>query len=189
MIASECDRHDGMHVMAEGLFVEVIRGDQPAQPGELGAVLVTDLLNMAMPLIRYRIGDMAATDESACPCGRGLPRLRTVEGRVTYFLVGADGRLVSGAALTVVVVAKRPALGQVQIWQDKPGRVLYKIRTNDGRRSSNDDLLFLETETKRYLGGDTEIEFEFVEELRSEPSGKYLFCRSTAASDFVELHG
>ncbi len=142
VIASECAEHAGMHVMAEGLYVEVVRGDRPAQPGELGAVLVTDLLNLAMPLVRYRIGDMAAVEDGGCACGRGLPRLRTVEGRVTDFLVGTDGRLVSGAALTVCVVAKRPTLGQVQLWQDRPGRVLYKIRGNDGRPAAQDDLQF-----------------------------------------------
>ena len=59
-----------------------------AKPGELGQVLVTDLLNLAMPLIRYRIGDMAIYDETPCKCGRSLPRLKKVAGRVTDFLVG-----------------------------------------------------------------------------------------------------
>jgi hypothetical protein len=115
--------------------------------------------------------------------------LRGVEGRVTDFLVGTDGRLVSGAALTVCVVAKRPALGQVQLWQDAPGRVLYKIRTNDGRPSSQADLQFLEMETRGYLGDDAKVEFEFVDDLPCEASGKYLFSRSTAACDFMDLHG
>ncbi len=189
VIASECAQHDGLHLMAEGLYVEVVRGSRAAQPGEVGAVLVTDLLNLAMPLIRYRIGDMAAVEDRDCACGRGLPRLRGVEGRVTDFLVGSDGRLVSGAALTVCVVAKCPALGQVQLWQDAPGRVLYKIRTNDGRPSSQADLQFLETETRGFLGDDAKVEFEFVDDLPCEASGKYLFSRSTAACDFMDLHG
>jgi phenylacetate-CoA ligase len=189
VIASECEEHSGLHVMAEGLYLEVVHGNRPALPGEFGAVLVTDLLNLAMPLIRYRIGDMAVLEDRACACGRGLPRLRTVEGRVTDFLVGADGRLVSGAVLTVTVVAKRPTLGQVQLWQDTPGRVLYKICVPDGRSASPADLEFLDTETKCYLGPDTIVEHQFVDELPSESSGKYLFCRSTAACDFVDLHG
>ena len=54
---------------------------------------------------------------------------------------------------------------------------------------SSVDLQFLERETKRYLGPDTKVEHEFVAELRPEPSGKFLFCRSSAACDFVDLHG
>ena len=142
-IASECGEHDGLHTMAEGLYVEVVCGDRPARPGELGAVLVTDLLNLAMPLIRYRIGDMAVPAAGVCPCGRGLPRLQSVQGRVTDFLVGTDGRLVSGAALTVLVVAKRPSLGQVQIWQDAPGQVLYKVAKRGGNGLDAADREFL----------------------------------------------
>lgn len=186
VIASECSEHAGLHVMAEGLFVEVVKGDRPARSGELGELLVTDLLNRAMPLVRYRIGDMAVREDGACKCGRGLPRLRDVAGRVTDFLVGSDGRLVSGVFLTVGVVARRPTLGQVQLWQDTPGRVLYKIAPTEGRSVANTDLQFLETETKRYVGDDTKVEYEFVEQLAPEPSGKFLFCRSTAACDFLD---
>ncbi|MFQ3592866.1 MAG: phenylacetate--CoA ligase family protein, partial [Gemmataceae bacterium] len=60
VVASECEAHNGLHLMAEGLYVEIETPHGPAQPGEIGSVLITDLLNYAMPLIRYRIGDMAA---------------------------------------------------------------------------------------------------------------------------------
>src|SRR5262249_8373738 len=83
VIASECDAHDGLHVMAEGLYVELETPTGPARPGEMGSVLVTDLLNPAMPLVRYRIGDMASWAPGRCACGRGLPRLAKVSGRVT----------------------------------------------------------------------------------------------------------
>ncbi|MGA2030671.1 MAG: hypothetical protein ABSG68_00305 [Thermoguttaceae bacterium] len=187
VIASECVEHSGMHIMAEGLYVEVVCGDRPAQPGEAGAVLVTDLLNLAMPLIRYRIGDMATPATGPCRCGRGLPRLEGLQGRATDFLVGADGRLVSGAALTVVMVAKRPGLGQVQIWQDTRGKVLFKIVKRDSSSPTAEDLGFLDAQTRLYLGQDVKIEHEFVDSLPSETSGKFLFCRSSAACDFVDL--
>ena len=93
VIASECAEHAGMHIMAEGLCVEVVRGGRYAPPGEAGAVLITDLLNLAMPLIRYRIGDVAASQAGPCSCGRGLPRLEGLQGRVTDFLVARTGAL------------------------------------------------------------------------------------------------
>jgi len=72
-IASECERHEGMHINADQLIVEVLREDgTPAGPGEFGAVVVTDLLNLAMPMIRYRIEDMAEVSDRPCSCGRGL---------------------------------------------------------------------------------------------------------------------
>jgi len=108
-----------------------------------------------------------------------------VAGRVTDFLVGSDGRLVSGAFLTIGVLAKRPSLGQVQLWQDVPGRVLYKIAPGDGASPGEADVAFLERETKRYLGSDTEVDYELVDAISAEPSGKFLFCRSTAPCSFL----
>jgi phenylacetate-CoA ligase len=185
MIASECDKHQGLHVMAEGLFVEVIRGDgTPAAPGETGQVLVTDLMNYAMPLIRYRIGDMAAWEPGACPCGRGLPRLRNISGRVTEFLIGADGRLVSGAAMTINLVAKRPSLGQVQIHQDEFGKVLFRIHPGAGFNET-EDRRFIEEAARYYLGQEMVVDLQLVDEMKPEPSGKFLFSRSTLTPDYL----
>ncbi|MBI1914231.1 MAG: phenylacetate--CoA ligase family protein [Planctomycetes bacterium] len=186
VIASECDAHQGLHVMAEGLLVEIVKGDEPAKPGEMGSILVTDLLNHAMPLIRYRIGDVGAWEEGSCPCGRALPRLRNVEGRVTDFLVGSDGRLVSGVFLATYVVAHRPSLGQVQIHQDRAGEILYRIRPGYDFAAA-EDLAYLESTSRQYLGDAVVVRWEIVEELPCEPSGKFLFSRSTVAPAFLSV--
>lgn len=182
VIASECSEHRGLHVMAEGLVVEVAHAGE-VSPDGLGSILVTDLFNYAMPLIRYRIGDMGAWEPGQCPCGRGLPRLRHVAGRVTDFLVGTDGRLVSGVFLATYLVAQRPSLGQVQILQDVPGQALFRIKRAAAFRDP-DDLDYLQSATRRHLGDDATIDWEFVDELPVEPSGKFIFCRSTAAPDY-----
>jgi phenylacetate-CoA ligase len=184
VIASECPAHQGMHTAAEGLFVELVRDNDPVGPGEPGAILVTDLLNMGMPLIRYRIGDMGTWEEGQCPCGRGLPRLREVSGRVTDFLVGPDGRLVSGVYLATYVVARRPSLGQVQIWQEEPGKVCYRIKPGPSFQGRN-DLEYLQNETRRYLGEETFVDWEFVDNLGPELSGKYIFSRSSVAANYL----
>jgi phenylacetate-CoA ligase len=173
-----------MHVMAEGLYLEIETPRGPAAPGELGGILVTDLLNLAMPLIRYRIGDMGAWSAGDCPCGRSLPRLQRVAGRVTDFLVGCDGRLVSGVHLATYVVAQRPSLGQVQIRQDRAGAVCYRVRP--GRAfSPGEDLDYLCRATRRFLGEQTAVDHEIVAELPAEPSGKFLFSRSSVTPGFL----
>jgi phenylacetate-CoA ligase len=184
VIASECPAHSGLHIMAEGLYLEIETPRGPAAPGEMGSILVTDLLNHAMPLIRYRIGDLGAWARGVCPCGRGLPRLERVAGRVTDFLVGCDGRLVSGVFLATYVVAQRPSLGQVQILQRKAGAVTYRIKPGrDFQREA--DLEYLRMTTRRYLGLEAAIDSEIVAELPAEPSGKFLFSRSTVAPTFL----
>ncbi len=178
VIASECEYHDGLHVMAEGLIVEIIKDGRPARPGELGEIIVTDLLNRGMPLIRYRIGDAGTWLTEPCKCGRGLPRLANVQGRVTDFLVGCKGQLVSGAALTVTVIAQRPSLGQVQLIQEKKNHVLFRIAPPSDSSIGDSDQQFLIEQFKSYLGDQMQFDFEFVDELLAEPSGKFIFCKS-----------
>jgi phenylacetate-CoA ligase len=184
VLASECPAHSGMHVMAEGLYLEIETPAGPAAPGQTGSILVTDLLNGAMPLIRYRIGDLGAWAPGQCPCGRGLPRLERVAGRVTDFLVGSDGRLVSGVFLATYVVAQRPSLGQVQIHQDRPGAVVYRLKpgpTFDPEADRN----YLEEATRTYLGPRAGARVEVVADLPASPSGKFLFSRSSVTPAFL----
>src|SRR5262245_32968401 len=151
VIASECPAHTGMHVMAEGLFVEIETPAGPARPGEMGSLLITDLLNPAMPMIRYRIGDLGSWASQPCPCGRRLPLLQEVAGRVTDFLVGGDGRLVSGVYLATYVVAQRPSLGQVQIVQTRAGEVVYRVCPGPGFDAAADGE-YLRRATREHLG-------------------------------------
>jgi phenylacetate-CoA ligase len=185
VVASECPAHAGMHVMAEGLYLEIETPAGPAVPGRAGAVVVTDLLNFAMPLIRYRIGDMAAWASGDCPCGRQLPRLAHVAGRVTDFLVGDDGRLVSGVFLATYVVAHRPSLGRVQLHQSRAGAVLCQVQPGPGF-DPEADATYLRTATRRHLGPRAEVEVEVVGELSAAASGKFLFSRSTVTPNFLQ---
>jgi phenylacetate-CoA ligase len=184
VVASECEAHTGLHTMAEGLYLEIETAAGPARPGEAGSILVTDLLNYAMPLVRYRIGDIGSWAAGRCPCGRGLPRLERVAGRVTDFLVGDDGRLVSGVYLATYVVAGRPGLGQVQVRQHEKGAVVFRLRP--GRDfDPESDLDYLRTTTRQYLGAGARVAAEVVESLPAEPSGKFLFSRSTVTPEFL----
>ncbi|MBI2727865.1 MAG: phenylacetate--CoA ligase family protein [Polaromonas sp.] len=92
VIAIECPHSGLYHTMAEGLIVEVLRPDgQPCKAGEVGRVVVTDLLNFASPLVRYDIGDYAEPGP-VCGCGRGLPTLKRVLGRQRGMVKLPDGR-------------------------------------------------------------------------------------------------
>lgn len=90
-IALQCPAHDHYHVQAESVFVEIVdeRG-HPCEPGSVGRVLVTPLHNFAMPLVRYEIGDYAEVG-TPCACGRGLPVLNRIMGRVRNMATLPDG--------------------------------------------------------------------------------------------------
>ncbi|WP_245932761.1 phenylacetate--CoA ligase family protein [Aquabacterium olei] len=90
VIAIECPS-GSYHVMAENLIVEVLKPDgTPCAPGETGEVVITDLHNYATPLIRYAIGDVAEVG-GPCACGRHLPTLTKIHGRVRNLITYPDG--------------------------------------------------------------------------------------------------
>ncbi len=92
--SSECE-HGALHLWPEMGIVEVLRlgEDTPAEPGEQGRLVCTGLVSTAQPLIRYDTGDVGVVDHSTrCPCGRTLPTLVRIEGRLDDLVVAADGR-------------------------------------------------------------------------------------------------
>ena len=80
-IAIQCPESGQYHVMAESVLVEILAADgRPCESGETGRLVVTGLHNLAMPLIRYELGDYAQAG-APCPCGRGLPTIARILGR------------------------------------------------------------------------------------------------------------
>ncbi|MDD4702660.1 MAG: AMP-binding protein [Desulfovibrio sp.] len=82
--AVECAAYDGYHMRLLDMIVEIVDfcGDEPLPPGEAGEVVITTLRREAMPLIRYRTGDVANILSAPCACGSPLPRLGPVRGRL-----------------------------------------------------------------------------------------------------------
>jgi phenylacetate-CoA ligase len=92
-LALQCPQHEHYHVQAEGVYLELLdEQGRPCAPGTLGRVVITVLHNFAMPLIRYDIGDYAEAGEP-CDCGRKLPVIRRIVGRVRNMLRLPDGSL------------------------------------------------------------------------------------------------
>ena len=142
---------------------------------------MTDLLNYSMPLIRYEIGDVGAfATEQNCPCGRGLPLLAEVRGRTTDFLILADGRKISGPALTLVV-ADMADVRQVQFVQRSRNRVL--LRVVPGNNYGENTVAELRKRLGVYLDQNTTLEVEEAENIASEVSGKYRFVINDMNAD------
>ena len=186
-LAYECEAHQGHHVVGESYVVEVLKDGRPAAPGELGEVVITDLNNLCMPFIRYRIGDLAvAVDpEEPCPCGRGLPRLGRIEGRVQSMIVGADGHVVPGSLFPHLFKDYDFVIRQFQVLQEEPGAVRLKVikAARFDRRVFEEALGIL----RRYLGEGTRIDVEFVDQIPMVRTGKRQVSVSNVKIDFQEL--
>ena len=177
LIAAECEQHHGLHLNIEHLYVEFLREDDtPAAPGEPGRIIVTDLMNRAMPFIRYQVEDVGVPSARQCACGRGLPLMESVAGRVADFLVAPDGTRVAGVSLIENTLTKMPGIAQMQIVQET--REL--IRLNVVR--AEDYPEYTTVELANYFAGifgGLSIDIVFVDEILPEKSGKYRFsiCR------------
>jgi phenylacetate-CoA ligase len=107
LIASECERHAGLHVNADHLVVETVGPGGRAVNEGPGEVLITDLHNLAMPLVRYRNGDSATpSTKGPCACGRGLPLLQCIDGRILDLIVTPDGRHVPGEYIVYCMLGR-----------------------------------------------------------------------------------
>lgn len=172
VIASECEVHDGMHINAENLLVEALVDGRSARD-EDGQIVITDLRNLAMPLLRYAIKDVGRILTRACSCPRRLPLLAIGGGRSTDFLLSTNGTIVSGIVIATYVTTNVPGIRQVQFLQD--ARAAIKIRLVKGLEWSPASQTQLEAKARHYLGEDMRLEFEFCTVIPSEKSGKYRF--------------
>ncbi len=180
LIASECEAHNGLHVNADSVYTEV-RQDAPGEPGKL---LVTDLTNRAMPLIRYQIGDVVMPSSRRCTCGRGLPLIERVEGRDADYVITPAGRLISGISLTENFALLIPGTAQVQIVQESLTELRIRIVPDEQFDSvSRRKIGELVGET---FGPDVRYEVELTDRIAQEPSGKYRFCISKVARDHLQ---
>ncbi len=176
LIACECEKHAGLHVNADCLYVEVLCGGEPASEGEPGAVVVTDLANRAMPILRYKVGDVAALSSRPCPCGRGLPLLERIEGRESDYVTTESGELISGISLTENFAMQVSGVAQMQIVQET--RTMFRFRIVRAADFGESSLEQMRSLVRERFGANTDYEIEFVDEIPQEPSGKYRFCIS-----------
>jgi phenylacetate-coenzyme A ligase PaaK-like adenylate-forming protein len=122
-VASEClEAQAGLHVNEDHFLVEVVDPDsgRPLGPGKRGELVFTTLTKEAMPLLRYRTGDLAALDRSACPCGRTLARMSKVTGRRDDMLV-IRGVNVYPSEVEAVLVAERAVAPHYLLMVDRTG--------------------------------------------------------------------
>lgn len=173
LIAGECEVHRGLHVNSDSVHVEVESGEST------GPLLVTDLCNRAMPLIRYRNGDHVTLTDRVCSCGRGLPLIEKVEGRDADFVVTPAGALVSGISLTENFACLIEGTAQVQIVQEAVTHLRLRIVPSEAFGvDSRRQIARLVGDT---FGPTMRHEIELVDAIPQEPGGKYRFCISKVA--------
>lgn len=177
-IAHECPQ-GGMHITAEDIVVETVRPDGSAvATGEAGEIVVTHLATRDFPFIRYRTGDIGVLDDSACPCGRGLPLLKEIQGRATDFVVARDGTVMHGLAL-IYVLRDLPGIRAFKIVQESLDRTHVLVEPAEDFRA--EQLATIERGLQARLGAGVQVEVELVPQIAPEKSGKFRYVVSHVA--------
>ena len=170
VMATQCPEAGGYHV-SETILLEIVDSEgRPCAAGQVGRVLVTNLLNFATPLIRYEIGDYAEAG-SPCPCGRGLPTIRRFLGRRRNLVLLPDGTRhwpTFGFQHWGEVFPVR----QFQFIQEDPHTIIAKMSA-DGRPTAAQEARLTEIICGS-LGHPFALRYEWQEEpLPRGPGGKF----------------
>lgn len=174
-IAHECPA-GGMHLTAEDIVVEIVdEQGRVLPPGQAGEIVVTHLATRDFPFIRYRTGDVAVLHDGLCPCGRGLPMLREIQGRTTDFVVASDGTVLHGLAL-IYILRDLPGVRQFKIIQDS--LIATRILLVSDASFDESCVPVIVAKTRARLGSDVSVTVERVEEIKPERSGKYRYVVS-----------
>lgn len=166
--ASEC-QSGRLHLWPEVGLVEVLVGDRPAGSNDAGDLVCTGLLNADMPLIRYRIGDrgMFPASGTACRCGRTLPELASVEGRIDDSLYTTDGRRIG--RLDPVFKSNLP-VREAQIIQESLQHMRVRYVPAPGFTPADGRSIIEELQARM---GDVTVILERVDEVPREANGKF----------------
>lgn len=146
-------------------------------PREEGRIVVTEFVNLGMPMLRYEVGDLGVMSDRACPCGRPSPLLKTVTGRTADFLIATDGSRVAGISLIENTLTRYPGIVQLQIVQEAIERVdLNIVRGPEWNESVAEAL---RRTLRQALGESVAIALNFQDAIGPGPGGKYRFsiCR------------
>jgi phenylacetate-CoA ligase len=165
--ASECSEGN-LHLWPEVGVYEILRDEEdiPVEEGETGRLICTGLLNSTMPLIRYEVGDRASIIKSTCACGRFMPILKHIEGRMDDMILTPDGRRIG--RLDPVFKADMP-IREAQIIQETLDQLCVKVVPALNYTSKVGDDIVARV---RDRVGNMQISIELVDSIPRSANGK-----------------
>jgi len=168
VFASEC-HHGKLHVSPDACVLEIVRADgSPCAPGEVGEVVATCLMRDYQPLVRFRLGDLAAWGPEPCGCGSSMPVLAEVAGRLEDVVVGPDGRQM--VRFHGIFVGQRTII-EGQVVQERLDRIKVKVvGTPDFCETDTEDII---ARVKQRLGPGVQVAVEMVDAIPRTKDGKF----------------
>jgi phenylacetate-CoA ligase len=135
-----------------------------------------------MPLIRYRNDDVAIASPESCSCGRGLPLLASVAGRVLDMIVGPDGQVLAGEFFPHLL-KDYATIARYQVHQDRARAITVKLLPAPGFQP--DTARDIEHRIRLFLGAQAALRVQVVDEIPLTKGGKHRFTVSEARLDLA----
>jgi len=172
-IGFQCERREGFHLNIDLSPIRLIdESGQTVESGQRGEVVVSNLYNRAMVLLNYRLGDFGVLATKPCPCGRNLPLLEKLGGRVYETIRLPDGRQFIADVLETEFRNELESSLQAQVSQLGPHQVLWRVVPS--ARADREALCRKMLEKSKSIFGDVEVRVEFVEKIHRTSAGKFL---------------
>lgn len=175
-VAVSCGNHRSMHVIESLFEVEIFRGGQRVEDGTVGEVVITDLTNLSMPLIRYKVGDVGRIVPGVCPCGRSTKRLEVL-GRVQETLVRGH-RWVTAWEVAEIAYSDR---GVSNCRLDQISSSHFELQVVPSLLDVSPGLESLRFQMLGLLSAEgtesTKLSLRVLPFIQPEQNGKYLTCR------------
>ncbi|MEW6722394.1 MAG: AMP-binding protein [Candidatus Micrarchaeota archaeon] len=168
-IAWECPEEHSLHVNSTSCRVEIVDSKGKPKKSGTGDILITGLRNSAMPLIRYRIGDRGSWGRE-CGCGRGLPVLKTLEGRANDVLVLPSGKLRNPVSIDIMYGI--PGIRAYQIVQEREDHFVFNYVPDGAGMPESSEKEVRERVARACLGERVRVEFCPLESIARGGSGK-----------------
>jgi phenylacetate-CoA ligase len=173
-IAFECEKHEGMHIGSEHVILELLDDYNERVPS--GKVIITNLDNYAMPIIRYENGDLANICDKKCSCKRGSPLIKEIHGRIYDIIEGLNGKKVHTGFLDVIFLelglTEKYQIKELRIIQEKIDKLKVELVAEDKFKKEDEQLI---TRTIHKYLGEMEIEFVRVDNIQETKTGKRMF--------------
>lgn len=174
-IACQCREQKALHTFPWWCYVEILdEKNNPVENGQEGNIVVTTLHNYSMPLIRYKIGDVAIAGGNKCGCGRNTFLLKEVLGRTLGYFKKSDGSL-THSHFIVQALFLRDWIKRFQIIQDRIDHILIRVELYEHREPYKEDIEDITRKTKIIMGASCKVDFDFVESMERTQSRKYLY--------------
>lgn len=177
IIAFECPS-GGLHLSHENLHFEFLTDGRPAAPGETASLVVTNLNDLAAPLVRYSVGDFVVAADSACACGRAMPTIREVSGRSHAAIHTPGGAVVNGLFFTHLFDTI-PEVHRFRVIQERLDRLEMELTSNEQIAESS--ITKIRSSVSKVLGDAVDIRVRQVPDLPLDPNGKFRWIESKIA--------